>query len=246
MNKEYIYEDGEALIIDENNNQTKTEYYDNLDEALAQENLIEIMENEIQRLEAKLAKSKKSFLLSKILSWDILVMSVAVPLIGGPIGGLLLDIPHGFALGLFSAAGLSIPGTLMSLIQYRGVRDEEKAQNASKVKLECLQKNLIEQKEHLKTLKSDKTNSKDTEDFYVSVVQDKEKIEEFWDLSSFYYALGYDEKKYFRSFQKGELGKALKKSATEEEIQEANEYFKEKEPILVKKIGRPKRYSQNK
>ena len=31
MNKKYIYKDGKALVIDENNNQTTVDYYDNLD-----------------------------------------------------------------------------------------------------------------------------------------------------------------------------------------------------------------------
>ena len=38
MNKEYTYIDGKAIIKDENGNQTPTEYYDNLDEVLVQEN----------------------------------------------------------------------------------------------------------------------------------------------------------------------------------------------------------------
>lgn len=48
MNKEYIYKDGKALIIDENDNQKTVDYYDNLDEVLVQEDLIEALEEEIK------------------------------------------------------------------------------------------------------------------------------------------------------------------------------------------------------
>ncbi len=43
MNKGYVYKDGKVLIIDENGKQKETEYYDNLDEILIKENLIEEM-----------------------------------------------------------------------------------------------------------------------------------------------------------------------------------------------------------
>ena len=43
MNKGYVYKDGKVLIIDENVKQKETEYYDNLDEILIKENLIEEM-----------------------------------------------------------------------------------------------------------------------------------------------------------------------------------------------------------
>ena len=51
MNKEYMYIDGKVVISDENGKQTLTEYSDNLDAILAQENVIETMENRILELE---------------------------------------------------------------------------------------------------------------------------------------------------------------------------------------------------
>jgi len=48
MNKEYVYKDDQALIIDDNDNQTVIDYYDNLDKVLVQENLIETIEKEIE------------------------------------------------------------------------------------------------------------------------------------------------------------------------------------------------------
>ena len=52
MNKEYTYIDGKVIISDENDKKTQSEYYDNLDKVLIQENLIETREGKIQELES--------------------------------------------------------------------------------------------------------------------------------------------------------------------------------------------------
>ena len=59
MNKEYVYKDGKVLVIDENGNQKILDYYDNLDDVLIQENLIETMQNKEQKLERKISHLKK-------------------------------------------------------------------------------------------------------------------------------------------------------------------------------------------
>ena len=51
MNKNYIYMHGKAIINDEMGNQTSIEYYDNLDQVLVKENIIETMEKRIKELE---------------------------------------------------------------------------------------------------------------------------------------------------------------------------------------------------
>ena len=50
MNKEYTYINGKVIISDENGNKTQSEYYDNLDEVLVKENIIETMEDKIEEL----------------------------------------------------------------------------------------------------------------------------------------------------------------------------------------------------
>ena len=45
MNKGYTYIDGKVIISDENGNHTQSEYYDNLDKVLVQENVIINKEN---------------------------------------------------------------------------------------------------------------------------------------------------------------------------------------------------------
>lgn len=63
MNKSYIYLDGKVIIEDENNNKTLTEYYDNLDEVLIQENLIETMEKRIKELEQEMETYKNCLII---------------------------------------------------------------------------------------------------------------------------------------------------------------------------------------
>ena len=59
MNKECVYVDGKVIVEDENGNKRITEYSDNLEEILAQENLIETMENKIQELDKELGNTKE-------------------------------------------------------------------------------------------------------------------------------------------------------------------------------------------
>ena len=60
MNKEYVYVDGKVVIEDEKGNKKIDNYTDNLDEVLIQENLIESLEQIIEKLEYE----KKPLLLS--------------------------------------------------------------------------------------------------------------------------------------------------------------------------------------
>lgn len=83
MNKEYTYIDGKVIISDENDNKTQSDYYDNLDEVLAQENLIETMEEKIQVLEKEIQLYKKN---NKIRYIPIIFPMVALwSTIGAPI-----------------------------------------------------------------------------------------------------------------------------------------------------------------
>lgn len=64
MNKEYIYKDGKALILEQDDKQKTVDYQDNLDEISVQENLIEIMEDKITKL---IVKQKKNFAFQKLI-----------------------------------------------------------------------------------------------------------------------------------------------------------------------------------
>lgn len=48
MNSSYTYINGKAIIFDENGNQVPINYYNNLDDVLVQENVVETIENKIK------------------------------------------------------------------------------------------------------------------------------------------------------------------------------------------------------
>ena len=62
MNVSYTYIDDKAIIFDENGNQVQVEYYDNLDEVLVQENIVETIENRINKLSNIQILPKKRFI----------------------------------------------------------------------------------------------------------------------------------------------------------------------------------------
>lgn len=253
MNKEYIYKDGKALIIDENDNQKTVEYYDNLGEVLVQEDLIEAMEEEIKKLEKETRQNKKESKLSRFLwVWNPFLIFTFGPLIMFPViskffgvdglknTSLFGTINSGTFLGLISAPLFAIPGSLLTTALHFKEKGLEQERRGKEIQLEYLKRNLVEQKEHLEELKSDKTNNKEQEEFYVSKVDNIEALKKLRNFLSFYYDLGYNEEKYFRYYQKGKLDSYLGKFVNDTGIQFANQHFEEKGPILVKRKSNPK------
>lgn len=247
MNKEYIYKDGKALVIDENDNQRTLDYCDNLDDVLVQENLIETMEKEIKNLETEISEIKKESKFSKCLNilWPFLIFTfgplitmitlcnlfginqvLTLPLLG--------TLDFGTAVGILGSTAFSIPGSLMSLANYFKEKRFERDEKGKETQLEYLKKLLIEQKEDLEELKLDKSNTKTSKDFSVSRVDDIEALKKLKNYLSFYYNLGCNEEKYFKYYQKGKLDNHLARFMNEDGIYYANQHFEEKAPTLVK------------
>ena len=59
MNNRYVYKDGKAFIINDNEETEERDYFDNLDEVLVKENLIEIIEKKIKELEKETGNKKR-------------------------------------------------------------------------------------------------------------------------------------------------------------------------------------------
>lgn len=248
MNKEYIYKDGKALVIDENDNQRTVDYCDNLDDVLVQENLIETMEKEIKNLEKEISEIKKESKFSKYLNilWPFLIFTFGPMIVMPTICNLadvnqVLTLPllgtldFGTAVGILGATAFSIPGSLMSLANYSKEKRFERDEKGKETQLEYLKKLLVEQKEDLEELKLDKSASETSKDFSVSRVDDIEVLKKLKNYLSFYYNLGYNEKKYFKYYQKGKLDNYLERFTNEDGIYYANQHFEEKGPTLVKR-----------
>lgn len=248
MNNEYVYKDGKALIIDENDNQKTVDYYDNLDDVLVQEDVIEQLENEIKQLEDELSSYKKP---SKFSRWLWILMPFLiftfVPLIFSQIMGPIFlknmiieavffgSIKTMDLIGIIMSATFSPFGAFYSLMLYKREKEIDKEQNGKKIQLEYSKKELVQLKEEVEQLKLDKTNSKKTEEFYVSKVDSKEELKKLRNYLVFCYNLGYNEQKYFKYYQQGKLDRYLEKTKTDAGIKFINKHFEEKGPTLVKK-----------
>lgn len=241
MNKEYIYKDGKALVIDENGNQKTIDYYDNLDEVLIQEDLLETMKNKINKLEKEISQYNKGTKFSNF--WEIfepflmftLLPAILVPIFCYFLGGNSVVPISPIELGLCYSTFFSIPGGLLSFGMYLKKRGIEKEQKAKQTQLQYLRIEYDLKREYLEQLKLDKSNSKVTDEFYVSKVDNIQALKSLRNFLSFCYDLGYNEDKYFKYYQKGKLDSYLGEFINEFGIQFANKHFEEKEPILVKK-----------
>lgn len=97
----------------------------------------------------------------------------------------------------------------MTLAIYSKEKGLEQEQRGKETQLEYLKRNLVEQKENLEELKSDKTISKEVEGFYVSKVDNIEALKKLRNFLSFYYDLGYNEEKNNQVLKKTKNNKNL-------------------------------------
>lgn len=244
MNKEYTYIDGKVIISDENNNKTQCEYYDNLDEVLVQENLIETMENNIEKLE----KESKSYKRKRkhYIPW-ILILTTLISVIGFPnIFNLIFDheflaILYGTSFGKISYYTLFCIITDLFSVLFAGIIElflhsdyKEERKNAKGIisELNFLKKQIEIEKEKLNKLKQEKSRKKENTDFRTVNVDDKNELDELDDSLNLYYDLGYNDKKYYHYYQQGKLNKKLQKYYSEEGLNLAKEYLEEKGPTL--------------
>ena len=244
MNKEYAYSNGKAIIVDEEGNQTKSKYYDNLDDILVQENLIEDMENKIKQLEEKSDSYKGNK--NKRYIPLMLLLSILGILISNII--LMAIIPEGFvsemAFGnvnlclFFNSMLLAVltPMTAISdLRDYKKFKDAQNTETGMNSELDYLKKQITIEKQKLEKLQKDKKKKKENKKFGVVVVDDKAKLAESKSNSDFYYNVGYNENKYFKYYQQGRLNDKLQKDYNDAEIKKVEEYLEEKGPKFLKK-----------
>ena len=248
MNKEYTYIDGKVILIDDNGNQTLTEYYDNLDDVLIQENLIETMENEIEKSNNKYLElsnetkgSKKTNLLKKVILPHAILTIIALFI--PTILELLIPVPLSSTiipnfkvwLTAFSFVLTQMPVTPMTLQNYFSYNESLKKKNGIQTELKHLNEQLMKEKQKLESLIENKTKQKENKEFRVVKVNDLEQLKELRNNIAFYYDLGYNQEKFYKYFERGNLDKKLNSYYTEEGVKEAKEYIESTAPQLVKK-----------
>lgn len=248
MNKEYIYIDGNAIIKDEKDNHTVVEYYDNLDDVLVQENLIETMENRIKQLEKENEEykkhNKKRYI--PILFPSISILSILLP----PIISYLLGntdvfinsidtingtINQALSYSLTSSLFFIPISALFELNIYSNYKKDSKKAKGINSELNFLNKQLDKEKEILVKLKNKSSKDKENKEFRVVEVKDIDKLKILRNYLNLYFNLGYNEQKYSKYYQDGKLDETLRKNHYDDtSIELAKEYLA-KESTLVKR-----------
>ena len=236
MNKEYIYSNGKAIVVDENYNMTMVDYCDNLGDVLVQENIIEEMLHRKKELEEELSNkgSLKKFSKLRLIVYILLVTLVSMCLANGL---EYLTIFLGIDMTLFPVIiGLMpiVPVSIFLKTKYEENQSTIREFRSKEVELELLNKELIEQKEYLQSLEKDKTSSHSIMNLSNHKVKDLERLRLLRAWLTFYRELGYFEDKYLKYYQRGTLEEKLEEEYSDEAVDFAMEYFREFGPRLIK------------
>ena len=243
MNVSYTYIDGKVIIFDENGNQVPVEYYDNLDEVLVKENIIETIENEIKDLGNVKTLPKKRFI--PLITIGVAMAILIVPLIlnlvcGTNIYTTFVDTAFG-KINLFkiiaSICGITVgPLALFcDIYNHQNYNDFIKYNNAKTYELEFLKNKLVEEKEKLESLKNAKSKEKEDSTFRVVKVDDIDQLKQLKHSLELYRSLGYDIEKLYKYLENGTLEDKLNKSYNSEDIQLAKAFLEENGPTLIKR-----------
>lgn len=245
MNVEFTHVNNQAIIKDENGNTKMIPYYDNLKQVLIQENAIELIEEEMKKAIENYEYFKdKEFKYIPFATFGFIFLGYfAFPelfkAIGAPeewlneMGRICTNYEAIRYIGLF----LGIPsGLLMDYSNLNNCYENRKRKNAAISEKELLEKQIKFEKELLENLQNDKTNSNiQTENDYEIINIDNDLIRRnVQNLINFFYNLGYNEKKLYRSFVKDNLDKYYSGNT----LKVATEYFEEKGPVLAKKYNK--------
>lgn len=260
MNKEYTFMEGQVIVRDESGHQTKREYFDKLPQVLVQENVIEVMEKSI----AQLMEEYKKYQTKGLKHWFptvtpliaggiILIPYIIVALSGGNASdiydtyvhladGTVLQSPitgQPLTIAQFTQMAVGTPCISASLlgdyIIYRMFRNSKSTSQGIDCQLDYLRTKLEIERATLEELQRTKTRERDYPIYATFKVDDEEALEHIRRQLALYNDLGYNVKKYYKYFERGELDVRLMGRYTASEIEEAQDFLEEKGPSLVYK-----------
>ena len=240
MNKEYTYIDGKVIIRDNHGEQKQSEYYDNLEDILVEENLIETMENKIDELEEQISKIKKDKPQKYRPTYTFLLLFVS--LLGFSLFYLLfsnvsiIEFLKNKLTWLMIAPITSLftlSGICMDVLEYFKYKDLINKEKGLDNELVFLIKQLSKEKDKLTNLKIVKSKNKENTEFRTVKVDDVEELKTLRKYLKLHYDLGCNREDYYHYYQIGILPKMLKKQYNEEEIQYITSCLEGKEPTLV-------------
>ena len=248
MNKNYIYMDGKAIINDEMGNQTSIEYYDNLDQVLVKENIIETMEKRIKELENEsknYSKKKRRFFIPYTLLCGIILLLIAPPITIGLVTGtnpylyyvdtILGSTNYVLLTTLVMAISISPAIAFTTIWEYAHHKEDLRKENGINSELEFLKRQIEEERKSLASLQQEKTKNEEKKDYQIIEVNDLQQLRMLKNYLMFYYDLGYNSKKYYKYYRQGQLDDILDERYDDINICLAKKYFEGKGPVLSKK-----------
>lgn len=176
MNRDFIYHDGKATILEDNGNQKEIDYYDKLEEVLERENLIEVLERKSTNLISKIDDINRDYENSRKKYIDSLVW-ILFPLIIfflSLIFNYFFDIDSiNTSIGTFNfgvietffTSLLTTPvGIILANSNYKYRASLQEKIQSKKNEIKKIERQITLQKKELDQLKKDKINT--SEDNY--------------------------------------------------------------------------------
>lgn len=247
MNIKYTYVDGKVIVSDEYGNQKLNEYYDNLEDVLVQENLIEELEKKITELNEKVSQIRQEkpkkfkpsytflFLFCLVLGYSLSYLvfnslglkEVLESILRNKVACSFIFIP---VPALFTFVGIDL-----DFLEYCKYKDLENRENGIEAQLDYSMQQLVKEKEKLINLKSKKTRDCEYREFRTVNVPYLERLKALRKYLKLYYELGSQVKHYHRSFEQGCLEEELEKEYDEDSIIVAKQFIEDKGRSFVKK-----------
>lgn len=190
MNKEYININGNAIIIDEKGYARQVEYYDDLEEVLIQENIIEESKQKMNKIEKELANNKHkkffpSYLIIGFLATACTPLCVKAfgdsSLLMNSINTIFGEMSMSSFITLV-AGTLSIPiSTVLTAIDYHLYKNNKANDENKKIELVFLKKTINNCNSKIAELKMTKTKSQSNTKPYkkeITIPKDLDKMME--------------------------------------------------------------------
>lgn len=240
MNKEYTYIDGKVIVRDEKGKQKVVEYYDNLDDVLKQENLLENIQKRIIQLKIekeKLGANKKYkpfYCLLTALAGVFICLSLITVLCHYNIL-ITFDMVLMKNLCLGASGIMVLTGVLFDTVGHIFNKRVKKRKKVVNDELDILEKIEDAEKEKLEKLKNDKVKENEPTEFKTTKLNDIESLNNLKSRLQLYYKINDNLKKYYDYLQQGKLDQELSNCYNETDIEIAKKIIEEKGPTLVKK-----------
>ena len=212
MNKKYMFVLGKVIIEDEENKKKIGEYYNDLNDVLIEENIVEMIEDKINKLIYRQKQLEKNHGKKHFIPWEFIIMCVllmVIFLIYTIYSANSLEIyvttflkQTSVSFWLFSSSVPLLIASLDTIIDYFKYKHHKKTLNGIRCELTYLKKELLLSKKKLEDLKNKQTFNKYTNIDFIDV-NDQERIESLTKNSKYYFLEGYN--------QREEKNKVLKK-----------------------------------